>query len=98
MSGWWWSSASPHWGCATGRVLGAVGRTDDHRPGVDSTNRGEKLRYIHANPVSKRWRLAEDAVEYPHSSFAFYVRGENRSAPLTPYQEFGYLGGKGAPW
>ncbi len=58
----------------------------------------QKLRYIHANPVSKRWRLHDDAVEYPHSSFAFYVRGENRSAPLTPYQEFGYLGGKGAPW
>ena len=43
----------------------------------------EKLRYIHANPVSKRWMLAEDAVEYPHSSFAFYVRGEQRAAPLA---------------
>ena len=57
-----------------------------------------KLNYIHANPVSKRWRLANDAVEYPHSSFAFYVRGENRLAPLIPYQEFGFLDGKGAPW
>ncbi|MEZ4807518.1 MAG: hypothetical protein R2815_08590 [Flavobacteriales bacterium] len=36
----------------------------------------EKLRYIHANPVSKRWSLSDDAVEYPYSSFAFYVRGE----------------------
>ncbi len=51
----------------------------------------QKLQYMHANPVSKKWRLAEDAVEYPHSSFAFYVRGEARQAPLTPYQEFGYL-------
>lgn len=58
----------------------------------------QKLRYIHANPVSKVWRLAEDAVEYPHSSFAFYVDGRNREAPLSAYQEFGYLGGKGAPW
>lgn len=58
----------------------------------------QKLRYIHANPVSKRWRPHDDAVEYQHSSFAFHVRGENRSAPLTRYQEFGYLGGKGAPW
>lgn len=58
----------------------------------------QKLKYIHANAVSKKWRLAEDAVEYPHSSFAFYVRGENRMAPLTPYQEFGFLDGKGAPW
>ncbi|MFZ1331164.1 MAG: hypothetical protein WAR83_03200 [Flavobacteriales bacterium] len=51
----------------------------------------QKLHYMHANPVSKRWRLAEDAVEYPHSSFAFYVRGEARGVPLTPYQEYGYL-------
>ncbi len=58
----------------------------------------EKLKYIHANPVSKKWRLADDAVEYPHSSFAFYVRGEDLGAPLTPYQEFGFLDGKGAPW
>ncbi|HOZ41206.1 MAG: hypothetical protein IPO05_02065 [Flavobacteriales bacterium] len=42
----------------------------------------QKLQYIHANPVSKKWRLADDAVEYPHSSFAFYVRGEDRGAPL----------------
>lgn len=58
----------------------------------------QKLRYIHANPVSKRWRLSDDAVEYPHSSLAFYVRGEHRGVPLTAYQEFGYLDGKGAPW
>ena len=58
----------------------------------------QKLRYIHANPVSKRWRLSDDAVEYPHSSFAFYADGRNRDAPLVAYQEYGYLGGKGAPW
>ncbi len=51
----------------------------------------QKLRYMHANPVSKRWNLADDAVEYEHSSFAFYMRGEARSAPLTAYHEFGYL-------
>ena len=51
----------------------------------------QKLRYMHANPVSKKWRLAADAVDYPHSSFAFYVKGDARHAPLTPYQEFGYL-------
>lgn len=58
----------------------------------------QKLRYIHANAVSKKWRLADDAVEYPHSSFAFYVRGEHRGVPLTPYQGFGFRDGKGAPW
>lgn len=58
----------------------------------------QKLHYIHANPVSKSWRLADDAVEYPHSSFAFYVRGESRGVPLTPYQEYGFLDGTGVPW
>ncbi|MBX2978287.1 MAG: hypothetical protein KF905_03240 [Flavobacteriales bacterium] len=58
----------------------------------------KELQYIHANPVSKHWRPAMDAVDHPHSSFAFYVRGENRSAPLTAYQDFGVLDGKGAPW
>jgi REP element-mobilizing transposase RayT len=58
----------------------------------------QKLHYIHANPVSKKWHLADDAVDYPHSSFAFYVRGEGRGVPLTPYQEFGFLDGTGAPW
>lgn len=58
----------------------------------------QKLRYIHANAVSKKWSLTDDAVEYPHSSFAFYVRGEQRDAPLTAYQEYGFLDGKGAPW
>ncbi len=51
----------------------------------------QKLRYMHANPVSKRWKLVDDAVKYPHSSFAFYVQGEGRDAPLTAYQEYGYL-------
>ena len=58
----------------------------------------QKLRYIHVDPVSKKWRLAEDAVEYPHSSFAFYVRGAERGVPLSSYQEFRFLDGKGAPW
>ena len=57
-----------------------------------------KLKYLHANPVSKKWHLTGDAVEYPHTSFAFYVRGEQRSAPLVPYQEYSFLDGKGAPW
>jgi hypothetical protein len=51
----------------------------------------QKLCYMPANPVSKQWRLASDAVEYEHSSFAFYVRGETRGAPLTAFHEFGYL-------
>jgi hypothetical protein len=77
-----------------------ISRGQKHRVWATSTDLVEcfsgkmiqqKLRYMHANPVNKKWSLAIDAVEYPHSSFAFYVRGEARSAPLTPYQEYGYL-------
>lgn len=84
-----------------------TGRGQKHRVFETSTDLIElfharmiekKLRYIHANPVSKAWRLADDAVEYPHSSFAFYSDGRNRDAPLDAYQEHGFLGGKGAPW
>jgi len=48
--------------------------------------------------VSKKWLMDDSAVEYPHSRFAFYVRGEHRMARLTAYQQFGFLDGKGAPW
>ncbi len=84
-----------------------VARGQKHRVFATSTDLVElhsgvmveqKLHYIHANAVSKKWRLADDAVEYPHSSFAFYVRGEDRGVPLTSYQSFGFLDGKGAPW
>jgi len=84
-----------------------VARGQKHRVFATSTDLVEclsgkmiedKLRYIHGNPVSKRWMLAEDAVDYPHSSFAFYVRGEQRTAPLAAYREFGFLDGTGAPW
>jgi len=51
----------------------------------------QKLQNIHAKAASKKWHLADDAVDYPHSSFAFYVRGEARSAPLTAYQQLGFL-------
>lgn len=36
----------------------------------------EKLNYIHNNPLSKHWRLAEDIVDYKYSSAANYERGE----------------------
>ena len=35
----------------------------------------QKLNYIHSNPVSKKWMLANDATEYAHSSAAFYEKG-----------------------
>jgi REP element-mobilizing transposase RayT len=35
----------------------------------------QKLDYIHANPVSKKWNLAADMASYPHSSARFYLTG-----------------------
>jgi REP element-mobilizing transposase RayT len=32
----------------------------------------QKLEYIHKNPVTGKWNLANSFVEYPHSSAAFY--------------------------
>lgn len=32
----------------------------------------QKLNYIHYNPVSSKWTLAKDFVEYEHSSASFY--------------------------
>ena len=31
-----------------------------------------KIDYIHHNPVSGKWNLAEDFASYEHSSAAFY--------------------------
>lgn len=38
----------------------------------------EKLRYIHHNPVSKKWNLVGDYLYYPHSSALFYEQGINK--------------------
>ena len=35
----------------------------------------EKIRYIHRNPVSKRWQLVTDFTEYDYSSASFYEKG-----------------------
>ena len=36
----------------------------------------QKLDYIHYNPISGKWQLAKDFVEYEHSSASFYEAGE----------------------
>lgn len=35
----------------------------------------EKIKYIHHNPVSKRWQLVTDFTEYEYSSASFYEKG-----------------------
>jgi len=36
----------------------------------------QKLEYIHRNPISGKWDLADDYFRYPHSSAGFYETGE----------------------
>lgn len=38
----------------------------------------QKLNYIHHNPVSKKWNLVPDYLDYPHSSAMFYEQGINK--------------------
>ncbi|MEO6541645.1 MAG: hypothetical protein ABIN74_11655 [Ferruginibacter sp.] len=42
----------------------------------------QKLDYIHFNPVSKKWMLAKDDLDYHYSSAKFYEFGNN---------DFGFL-------
>ena len=36
----------------------------------------QKINYIHYNPVKGKWNLAEDYIEYEHSSASFYELGK----------------------
>ncbi|WP_435353249.1 transposase [Emticicia sp. SJ17W-69] len=48
----------------------------------------QKLDYMHKNPVSGRWNLATDYLQYIHSSARFYDLSEaNELVDLTHYQD-----------
>ncbi|MFT3884723.1 MAG: transposase [Flavobacteriales bacterium] len=46
----------------------------------------QKLAYIHANPVKGKWMLVENYLDYPHSSAAFYERGDVPATPVEHYR------------
>jgi REP element-mobilizing transposase RayT len=48
----------------------------------------QKLIYIHNNPCSGKWQLAEDSIHYLHSSARFYFNGEPCAYPVEDYREF----------
>ena len=48
----------------------------------------QKLDYIHANPVSKKWNLAEDYSKYKYSSASFYLDENMEFSFLTHYMEY----------
>ena len=43
----------------------------------------EKIKYIHHNPVSKRWQLVNDFTDYEYSSASFYEKGIKRYERLV---------------
>ncbi len=47
----------------------------------------QKLRYIHANPFSKKWQLCNSPVEYDHSSAKFYIEGVQGIYAVTNFME-----------
>ena len=47
-----------------------------------------KLDYMHANPISGKWNLAPNALEYPHSSASFYeLNVVHPKVLITHYKE-----------
>ena len=43
----------------------------------------EKIKYIHHNPVSKRWQLVNDFIEYEYSCASFYEKGIKKYEKLV---------------
>jgi len=46
----------------------------------------QKLNYMHKNPVSGKWKLLENYLDYPHSSARFYDLGEKSNCRLFHYE------------
>jgi len=52
----------------------------------------QKLEYIHANPVSGKWKLADSLESYPHSSAGFYELNEpHAKVKITHYKDLGSM-------
>ncbi len=49
----------------------------------------QKLEYIHCNPVSGKWNLVSDYVDYEHSSAGFYELNKSRIMGITHYKSIG---------
>ncbi len=46
----------------------------------------QKLNYIHHNPCSKKWNLAENPIDYKHSCMKFYTEYDSEiNSKLVPY-------------
>jgi len=48
----------------------------------------QKIKYIHTNPVLKKWNLVDDYRNYPHSSAGFYELEDYEGYPVTHFADF----------
>ncbi|MBI3742611.1 MAG: transposase [Chloroflexi bacterium] len=48
----------------------------------------QKLEYIHNNPVSKKWMLADERANYRYSSAGYYDRGEKPMIEIDDVWEY----------
>ena len=53
----------------------------------DRTMAGEKLDYMHYNPMQPHWQLCEEPAGYRFSSAKFYETGEDEFKILTHYMD-----------
>ncbi|MBX2962139.1 MAG: hypothetical protein KF687_06470 [Cyclobacteriaceae bacterium] len=47
----------------------------------------QKLDYMHRNPVSGKWKLADDFTKYPHSSAGYYELGVSGKFDEVHYRD-----------
>ncbi|MEO7486320.1 MAG: hypothetical protein ABIU77_04440 [Ferruginibacter sp.] len=47
----------------------------------------QKLDYMHENPCAGKWRLAENAIGYIHSSARYYILGAQGFYPVLNFKE-----------
>ena len=47
----------------------------------------QKIDYMHNNPCTGKWQLANNPIEYIHSSAKFYLTGEQGIYPVTDFME-----------
>jgi REP element-mobilizing transposase RayT len=48
----------------------------------------QKLQYMHNNPCTGRWKLANTIIDYPHSSARFYITRKKGAYPVKDYRLF----------
>lgn len=71
---------------ARGQTYRVFMPSSDIRECYDEAMIQQKLDYIHANPVKGKWMLAENYLDYPHSSAGYYFRADASRAPVENYQ------------